>query len=218
MLIIFLSQAFHCTQVSTLKLQFANRRITLPSGFVQPQLEGPCLPQREGDDGAIPLSSLKNILVIRVPSNRHAPVLVQVEVATIGPLVFGVEATEGHAQLHELSHPAWKWDRLDGYTTVFVGAFALARHHPSCLPLDWLSSLWANGLIPFRPLCNPTAELFENVLRETRPHEACEATSGLVIQIILPLMRDETRPSAGKYFAKQFELQALAAFLQGWPR
>jgi len=133
MLVVLLSKAFHRAEVTVLEHQLMQGK--LPRLWLQrSELEPPLLAQRERDDPAIPVPSLEQLLVVCVPTKGVPSILVQVEVARVGPEGGVRQAAEWHVVLHDVNQPWWEVAGLHDDPTVAIVARAWSLDEPSGLP------------------------------------------------------------------------------------
>ena len=92
--------------------------------------------------------TVEDVLVVRVPSNCHVALFVEVEVAAIRPLAFVIATKSRHDIAHQFLHPWWEGLRRDFYGTVSVCAGASVSYHPCCFARQW-----AMGALRLQPLC-----------------------------------------------------------------
>jgi len=130
-------------------------------GPVQPQLELPSRTQRQRDDPAVAKPTLEQLLVVSVPANSHATILVEVEVAGIGP-VFLWETAGLENQLHKLVHPAGELLRCHLDSSVPILAVTAGFHHPAGLARDLTQR--ALRLLPVHRVPNLLEEAVAHIL------------------------------------------------------
>mmetsp|Transcript_80670 Transcript_80670/g.168213 ORF Transcript_80670/g.168213 Transcript_80670/m.168213 type:complete len:215 (-) Transcript_80670:492-1136(-) len=154
MLEVLLKHSLHrhdvaCAKIDTLEAGFSLLPILWPIG---PQIESAPLPKGQRDNPNVSEVPLKETLVVGVPTDSHAAVLVEIHVARVRPVLLVRQATKRHHMSKEIQHPLWVCLRIDFDGAVAVGASTSLLHHPSCLARN--GAVLAHWLSPIRPFAN----------------------------------------------------------------
>lgn len=121
-----------------------------------------------------------------MPTNRHASVLIKVNVAAVRPTTWIINTDQRHDDRHHLEHPWWKhlWFHLDAAISVYAGT-ATWKHQPACFPRN--RTVWALWLIPFDPFLRRVEELLRLLFAEGARQHGRKGSPAFIVEDVVPV-------------------------------